>query len=125
MIHGPLDRRFVRVDFADQIAFERFAAHEADDGAGRVVAAGLVPAGDEFLEDLAEHFRIDGDFDVEGGGFLNGEIVAIEQAVGAEQGGEGGIGEGVGLYVEVVFVEGNDVEEWKMADEFGVRYAVY
>lgn len=88
-----------------QVALEGFAAHEADDRARGVVAAGLVPAGDEFFEDFAEHFRIDGDFDVERGGFLNGEVVAVEQAVRTEQGREGGIGDVVDLFVEVVGFE--------------------
>ena len=38
-----------------------------------------MPAGDELLEDLAEHFRIDGYFNVERRRFRDGEIVAVKQ----------------------------------------------
>src|SRR5581483_11548197 len=48
-----------------EVVLERLATHEGDDGARRVVTARLVTAGDQLLEDLAEHLRIDGHLDVE------------------------------------------------------------
>ncbi len=50
-----------------------------DDRLRRVVRAGLVPAGDQFLEHLAEHLRIDGHFDIQRGRLGHGEVEAVEQ----------------------------------------------
>ena len=100
-----------------EIVLERLAAHEGDDGPRGVVAARLVPAGDQFLEHLAEHFRVDGHLDVERRGLGDGEVVALEQV---QHGGERLVRDGDrALNVVVVFeVEQSAVEEWHLAAAF-------
>ena len=73
------------------MAFDGFAAHEGDDFAGGVERARQVALGDGFLEHLAEHFGVDGDFLVVWGGFGDGEVVALEEV--GEYGRDGGVGD--------------------------------
>ena len=77
-IHEAFDGGLRCLGLVFEVTLEGLAAHEGDHRAGRVVGAGLMASGNEFLEDLAEHFGIDGNFDLERGGFFDGEIVTVE-----------------------------------------------
>ena len=63
-----------------QVALEGLAAHERHHWPGGVVGAGVVAAGDQFLEHLAQHLRVDGHLDVEGRGLHHREVESFEQA---------------------------------------------
>ena len=76
-----------------QVLDQGLAAHEGYDGLGRVVAALLVAAGDQFFEDLAKHLGIDGDVDLQWRALGHGEVVTGEEATfRVENRGDGLVG---------------------------------
>ena len=107
----------VRTGFglAREIAFDCFPAHEGDNGARRVVRTGLMPAGDKLLKDLAEHFGIDSDFDVERRRFLDGEVIAVEKSLVADQPTQSSVGDFLHALVERGRLEEAAVEEGDFA----------
>ena len=62
-------------------ALEGLAAHEGNHEPRGVVGAGVVSAGDQFLEHLAQHLGVDCDFNVEGCGLHDGEVELVEELV--------------------------------------------
>ncbi|MDE2813142.1 MAG: hypothetical protein OXM01_08965 [Gemmatimonadota bacterium] len=76
---------------------------------------------DGFLEQLAQHLRVNGDFGVQGRRLRDGEVVTVEQADSvavAEQGREGGIWHRVDdTAVQVGLIKQAAVEERHFADQ--------
>ena len=102
-----------------EVALERFAAHEGDDGARGVVGAGLVASGDELLEHLAQHLRVHRHLDIERRGLHDGEVELIEQL--PQEGLDGLVGH-TGLLVECRLLEEATIEEGHRPDT-GVQVA--
>ncbi len=81
LLHELLDvvRRFTR-NTRGKVALEGLTAHERDYRLRRVVTAGLVASRHELLEYLAQHFGVDGNFDLEGSIFTDSEVVVKQKS---------------------------------------------
>ena len=100
-----------------QVALQCRSAHKGHHRAGGVAGAAAVPGVDRFLKELAQHFRVNGYFGVQGRGLGHHEIVAVEQAVGGQEGFYDVVADDDALLIQVVALEQAAVEVGRLADD--------